>query len=122
MDWAKKPVRIPALLPQIGCRIPVRKTPAGKIELGTPLDVDTQMTLQLPPGTTVQTPAGTTVERDYATYSSKYALNGEILDGLAAYPVPAARRGPDRAVDYDAFERAVQNDQSQYFVLDRGAG
>ena len=93
VDWAKKPVRIPALLPQIGLPDTSARTAAGNIELGTPLDVDTQMTLQLPPGTIVQTPAGTSVERDYATYTSKYALQRRGLDGLAAYQVPVKRCG-----------------------------
>ena len=122
VDWAKKPVRIPALLPQIGLPDTSARTAAGNIELGTPLDVDTQMTLQLPPGTIVQTPAGTSVERDYATYSSKYALNGEVLTASRHIKFLLRDVASDRAVDYDAFERAVQNDQSQYFVLDRGAG
>ena len=122
VDWAKKPVRIPALLPQIGLPDTSTKSPSGNIELGTPLDVDTQMTLQLPSGTTAQTPAGTAVERDYATYSSKYALNEETL--RASRHIKFLRRdlAADRAADYNAFERAVQNDQSQNFVLDRGVG
>ncbi len=53
VDWSKKPVRIPALLPQIGLPEPPTKlTEDGKpsnIELGTPLNVETQLTLHLPP-------------------------------------------------------------------------
>ena len=41
VDWTKKPVRIPALLPQIALPDTAGKT-AGKIELGTPLDVETR--------------------------------------------------------------------------------
>jgi len=121
VDWSKKPVRIPALLPQIGLPDPPAKTAAGEaahaIELGTPLDVDTQMTLKLPVGTTVQTPAGTSVERDYAKFTSKY--------GAAANTVTASRRvnfllreiPGDRAMDYNAFVRAVQSDQAQNITL-----
>jgi hypothetical protein len=121
VDWSKKPVRIPALLPQIGLPDPPAKTAAGEaahaIELGTPLDVDTQMTLQLPPGVRVEAPAGTSVERDYSTFSSKYSA--------AANTVTASRRvnfllreiPGDRAMDYNAFVRAVQNDQAQMITL-----
>ena len=121
VDWAKKPVRIPALLPQIGLPDPPGKTPAGEaahtIELGTPLDVDTRMTLKLPPGTVAQAPAGTSVERDYAKFSSKYSA--------AANTVTASRRvnflmreiPGDRALDYNAFLRAVQSDQAQVITL-----
>jgi hypothetical protein len=122
VDWAKKPVRIPALLPQIGLPDTSARTSAGNIELGTPLDVETQLTLHLPAGTTVQTPAGTAVERDYATYSSKYGMSGETLS--AARHIHFLRRevAGNRAADYNAFAQAVQNDQAQYFVLDRGVG
>jgi hypothetical protein len=124
LDWSKKPVRIPALLPQIALPDLPAKTTAGEaahaIELGTPLDVDTQMTLKLPAGTTVQAPAGTSVERDYAKFSSKYST--------AANTVTASRRANfllreipgDRAMDYNAFVRAVQNDQAQVITLVRG--
>src|SRR5262249_1605184 len=67
VDWSKKPVRIPALLPQIALPDAPGKSADGKIELGTPLEVETQLTLKLPEGTAVQTPPGTSVARDYAT-------------------------------------------------------
>ena len=77
VDWSKKPVRIPALLPQVGLPdAPAKMDSAAAtsaIELGTPLDVETRATLHLPAGTTARTPTGTSVERDYATFSSKYS-------------------------------------------------
>jgi Domain of Unknown Function with PDB structure (DUF3857) len=121
VDWSKKPVRIPALLPQIGLPDPPTRQPAGEaphaIELGTPLDVDTQMTLRLPAGTVVQTPAGTSVDRDYAIFTSKYST--------AANTVTASRRvnfllreiPGDRALDYSTFLRAVQSDQAQMIAM-----
>ena len=126
VDWAKKPVRIPALLPQIGLPDLPGKAVVGeaapKIELGTPLDVETQMTLKLPVGTKAQVPAGTAVNRDYARFSSKY--------GVAADKVSASRRvnfllreiEGMRGMDYNAFVRAVQNDQAGLIVLEREAG
>jgi hypothetical protein len=123
VDWSKKPVVIPALLPQIGLPDPPppqTKTPgkaSPKIELGTPLDVQTTMTLKLPEGTTVQTPAGTSLARDYATYTSKYSSTANTV--VASRSVDFLKRQllADRAVDYNAFLRAVQNDQSQRLVL-----
>jgi hypothetical protein len=121
VDWAKKPVRIPALLPQIGLPdAAARKN--GQIELGTPLDVETQVTLHLPAGTIVQAPAGTAVQRDYATYLSKYGATADTLTALRHIHFLLQEIPGDRAMDYEAFERVVQNDQSQYFVLDRGVG
>jgi hypothetical protein len=122
VDWSKKPVRIPALLPQIGLPETTGKNSAGNIELGTPLDVETQETLHLPEGTNVQAPAGTAVQRDYATYSSKYGFTAGTLTALRHIHFIQREVAADRAIDYSAFVQAVQNDQSQYFVLDRGAG
>jgi len=125
VDWSKKTVRIPALLPQIGLPDLPAKTDAGEsahvIELGTPLDVDTRMTLRLPAGAKVEAPAGTSVTRDYATFSSKYST--------AAGTVTASRRvnfvmreiPGDRAIDYNAFVRAVLSDQAQMITLTREA-
>lgn len=116
VDWSKKPVRIPALLPQIALPDAPGKD-AGKIELGTPLDVQTSLSLKLPEGTTVETPAATSVARDYATFSSKYdghlntvSVSRHINFVMREIPV-------ERTPDYNAFLRAVQNDQAQMLVL-----
>jgi Domain of Unknown Function with PDB structure (DUF3857) len=122
VDWSKKPVRIPALLPQIGLPdLPAAARAEGKaaakIELGTPLDVQTAMTLRLPEGTTVQTPAGTSMARDYATYASKYSSTQNTV--LATRKIDFVKReiAADRATDYIAFLHAVQNDQAQRLIL-----
>lgn len=120
VDWSKKPVRVPALLPQLG--LPDAGTKGSTdsaIELGTPLDVDTQATLRLPTGTTARMPTGTSVERDYATYRSKYGLSASLLTAsrrvrFILQQVPAARSG-----DYRVFLHAVQSDEAQDFVLVR---
>jgi len=121
VDWAKKPVRIPALLPQIGLPDPPAKAVPGetapKIELGTPLEVQTSLTLHLPPGIVVQTPAGTTVTRDYATFSSKYSATQNTVTASRHINFLKREIPGERAIDYNAFLRSVQNDQSQFFTL-----
>jgi hypothetical protein len=125
VDWSKRPVRIPALLPQIGLPdLPKRAADgdaAPKIELGTPLDVETQMTLKLPAGTKAVVPAGTAVNRDYARFASKYGVVGETV--TASRRVSFLMREIDgaRGMDYNAFVRAVQNDQTGLMVLEREA-
>ena len=116
VDWSKKPVRIPALLPQIALPDPPGKS-AEKIELGTPLDVQTNLTLNLPEGTTVQTPAATSVTRDYAAFASKY--DGHLNTVSVSRHINFLKREIpiERAPDYNTFLRAVQNDQSQLIVL-----
>jgi Domain of Unknown Function with PDB structure (DUF3857) len=123
VDWSKKPVRIPALLPQVALPDPPAKPVPGSavspIELGTPLDVETTMTLHLPPGTTAQTPTGTSVERDYATFSSQYAVkNSGVTASRHIHFILREVPGP-RVADYNAFLRVVQNDSAQDFTLER---
>ncbi len=123
VDWSKKSVHIPALLPQLGLPDPPAKPPAGAaaspVELGTPLEVETHMTLHLPPGTTATAPTGTSVRRDYATFASQYSAKGLTVTAsrhinFLLRQVPAAR-----TADYNTFLRAVLNDQAQDFTLDR---
>lgn len=125
VDWTKQPVRIPALLPLVGLpELPARPAAgaaAPPIELGTPLDIEARATLRLPPRTLAHAPAGTSVHRDYAVYTSSYAAQGSTLRAARRVrfllrEIPAAR-----IADYSAFTRAVQNDESQLFTLERPA-
>jgi hypothetical protein len=123
VDWSKKPVRIPALLPQLGLPDPPAKPAPGKaiapIELGTPLEVETHMTLHLPPGTTSRTPTGTAVNRDYATYASQYSAKGPSVTASRHINFLLRQVPAERAIDYNAFLRAVLTDEAQDFTLDR---
>jgi len=125
VDWSKKPVRIPAILPLVGLPDPPAKPTPGAssspIELGTPLDVETQVTLHLPPGTSALTPTGISVTRDYATFTSKYSATGPTLTASRHLNFLLRELPADRVADYNTFLRAVQNDQAQDFTLDRPA-
>ncbi len=116
-------MRIPALLPQLGLPDPPAKLAPGAatspIELGTPLEVETHMTLRLPPGTTVSAPSGTSVQRDYATFASQYSSKGPIVTASRHIHFLLRQVPAERAADYNAFLRAVQSDQTQDFTLDR---
>jgi Domain of Unknown Function with PDB structure (DUF3857) len=128
VDWSKRTVRIPALLPQLGLPDPPARSASGAasaaIELGTPLEVETRVVLHLPPGTKVRTPAGTSVNRDYASYSSEYSANGSTITASRHIKFILTEVPADRAADYNAFLRAVQSDEAQDFTLERpdGAG
>jgi len=123
LDWSKKPLRIPALLPLLGLPEPAAKPAAGAspapIDLGTPLDVEVSATLHLPEGTGAEVPAGTSVERDFATYTSQYSVNGATLTASRHINFILRELPADRAADYNAFLRTVQNDESQFFTLER---
>jgi hypothetical protein len=121
VDWSKKPVRIPPLLPLIGLPDAPSDAPGGqnadKIDLGTPLEVQTSLTLTLPTGTQVQTPVGTSVSRDYASFSSKYAATQNVVTASRHINFVKREIPGDREPDYNAFVHAVQNDQAQFLVL-----
>jgi hypothetical protein len=123
LDWKKKTLRIPALLPQLGLPDPPAKSAPGAaappIELGTPLDIEVSMTLHLPDGTTAHIPTGTSVERDFATYTSKYSAKDGSLTATRHLNFILKELPADRATDYNAFLRTVQNDESQVFTLER---
>jgi len=123
VDWSKKPAHIPAVLPLVGLPDPPTKTVPGAavspIDLGTPLNVEARFTLHLPSGTTATAPPGTSVQRDYATFSSSYSAQAASISAsrhlhFLLREIPAAR-----AADYYAFLRAVRNDETQDFTLER---
>jgi hypothetical protein len=122
VDWSKKPVRIPALLPQLGLPDPPPKPSAGSatapVELGTPLEVETHMTLHLPPDTTGRTPTGIAVVRDYATFASQYAAKDLTVTASRHINFLSREVPADRAADYNAFLRAVLSDEAQDFTLE----
>jgi len=126
VDWSKKPVRIPALLPQLGLPDPPARPVAGAatspIELGTPLEVEIRMTLHLPAGTAVQAPTGTSVQRDYATFASQYSTRGSSVMASRHINFLLREIPGNRAVDYNSFLRAVQSDEAQDFTLVREEG
>ncbi len=123
VDWSKRPLRIPALLPLLGLPDPPAKPPvasaAPPIDLGTPLDVVVSVTLQLPAGTTAHIPTGTAVKRDFATYTSQYSAKDGTVTASRHLNFILKEIPADRAADYNAFLRAVQNDESQTFTLER---
>jgi hypothetical protein len=123
VDWSKKPLRIPALLPLLGLPDPAGKASNGSsaslINLGTPLDVEVSASIHLPAGTTAHIPTGTSVERDFATYASQYSAKDSTLTASRHLNFILREIPADRAADYNAFLRAVQNDESQVFQLER---
>jgi hypothetical protein len=121
VDWAKQPVRIPALLPILSLPDPPTlanaDAAASSIVLGIPLDVETRVTLHLPGGTSAEVPTGTVVERDYATFTSKYEVEQGVLSASRHINFLLREVPGVRGVDYNAFVHAVQTDEAQKFVL-----
>jgi Domain of Unknown Function with PDB structure (DUF3857) len=126
VDWSKKPVRISAPLPVLSVPdLPGKVAESNKastIDLGTPLDVETRVTLHLPPHTGVELPTGTIVDRDYATFVSRYNTDSGTVTAVRHINFIHRQVGADRVPDYAAFLHAVQTDQAQLFTLTRADG
>lgn len=122
-DWSKKPLRVPALLPLLGLPDPPAKPTPGAaatpIDLGTPLDVAVSATVRLPAGTTAHVPTGTSLQRDFAIYTSQYSAKDATLTASRHLNFILKEIPADRAADYIAFLRAIQNDESQVFTMER---
>jgi len=121
VDWSKKPVRIPALLPQIGLPDLPAKPASGTppIELGTPLEVETHVVVRLPAGTTARAPIGVSVSRDYATFASRYSASAGTITATRHVNFLLRELPAERTADYNSFRHAVQNDEAQDFTLER---
>jgi len=118
---------IPALLPLPGlpeapsasAGTPASSAGKKSIDLGTPLEIELDATVQLPKGTEALAPTGTAVERDYATFSSKYSAQGNMVRATRKLHFISREIPTTRAGDLNAFLRAVQTDQTQLFTLQR---
>ena len=119
VNWEKKPVRVPAILPLLGLPDPPAAGSNAPIDLGTPLDVELHCALKIPAGTTARAPTGTAVARDYAEFSSNYSAQAETITATRKIRFLLRKLPGERAMDYNAFLHSVQNDQAQEFVLER---
>ena len=118
VDWSKKSLRIPAILPLPGLPdAPGAEQIAAKkpIELGTPLAIELEATIELPAGATAQAPIGTAVNRDYATFTAKYSVQEHTLHASRSLHFLSSVLPASRATDFTAFLHAVQSDQAQLF-------
>jgi hypothetical protein len=119
-DWSRKTVRIPAILPLPGLPDAPGADQTEKkkpIELGTPLTIELEATIELPAGATARAPIGTTVNRDYATFSSKYSAQGNVLHASRSLHFLSSELSVSRVTDFNAFLHAVQSDQTQLFTI-----
>ncbi len=122
VNWSKAPVRLPIPLPTLGLpEAPANAASSNSqpIDLGTPLEVEAQVTLRLPPGTIAGAPVPTTVRRDYAEFASTYSVRAGALTASRRLKFLLREIPAERAADYAAFVHAVQNDEAQEFTLER---
>jgi tetratricopeptide (TPR) repeat protein len=112
LDWSRKQVALALPLPTFG--LPDAPADSTKpIELGSPLNVTTHLTLTLPVTDSAQAPVGSGVSRDFAEYQSHYQASDRVITAERKLRFVAHQVPPARAGDYADFVRAVQADESQ---------
>ena len=116
LDWsaARTRIALPMLTPGMP-DLPAKTTQA--IELGSPLDVTTQLNLALPARFTAQAPVASSIARDYAEFKSAYQIQNHTLTAertlnFKMRELPAARAG-----DYQQFTRSVAADENQSLLV-----
>ncbi|MBI1739099.1 MAG: DUF3857 domain-containing protein [Acidobacteria bacterium] len=115
LDWSNKKSQMNVPLPSMGLpNAPEEKEGAAeKIELGTPMDAVTRLTLELPANFTARAPVSVAVMRDYAEYRATYKMEQNVLRAERVMKFRLRELPGERAGDYSAFQRAVRNDEGQ---------
>jgi tetratricopeptide (TPR) repeat protein/transglutaminase-like putative cysteine protease len=120
LDWARKKTKVPVPLLSLGLPHPP-ENPADPIHLGSPLDITTSLKLTLPANFTAQRPVGVSVARDYAEFKSIYGFEKHVFTAERVLNFKMRDLPASRAADYDAFSRAVESDENQFFVVDNNS-
>ncbi|MCM3872352.1 MAG: DUF3857 domain-containing protein, partial [Pyrinomonadaceae bacterium] len=120
LDWSSKKARIALPLPSFDLNTTnVDKQGRSKpIQLGPPIKVVYRLKLLLPSKYQARVPLPLTVNRDYATYSSTYKLEGSTLTAERVLHVRQREIPAARAQDYLAFVAAARADEAQTLSLE----
>jgi tetratricopeptide (TPR) repeat protein/transglutaminase-like putative cysteine protease len=116
LDWSAK--RQSGPLPLLAIGLPDPPVGSGKpVELGTPLDVDVKLKLELPADFTAQPPVSSSVARDYAEFKSSYSFADRIVTAERSLDFKMRSLPASRADDYRDFTRAVTSDENRALVV-----
>lgn len=115
LDWSNKKSQMNVPLPSLGLPNAPEEKEGGaeKVELGTPMEAVTRLTLELPANFTARAPVSVAVMRDYAEYRATYKMEENVLRAERVMKFRLRELPAERAGDYRAFLRAVRNDEGQ---------
>ena len=117
LDWSSKKSKVALPLLSIGMPAADEDSP-DPIQLGSPLDVDVSLKLKLPGNFTAQPPVAISVARDYAEFKSTYQFQDHVLSASRTLNFKIREIPASRLSDYEAFERAVESDETQTLVVE----
>ena len=120
LDWSAK--RQSGPLPLLAIGLPEAPADASKpVQIGSPLNVDVKLKLQLPAGFTAEVPVGSSVARDYAEFKSTYGFVGRTITAERSLNFKLRSLPSDRADDYRAFASTVTADQNRDLIVTNDA-
>jgi tetratricopeptide (TPR) repeat protein len=120
MDWSAKKLTLSLPLPDVTLReVAAEKEEEAKpIQIGVPININYRLKLSLPAKYQVRLPVPLKVNRDYATYSSVYSLQENVVQAERTYQSRLHELPPARTPDYRAFVAAARADASQTLSLE----
>ncbi len=123
LDWSSRKSQLLLPLPAVGLPDAPETQEEGEsntepLELGTPLDLTTRLTLELPPKFAARAPVAVAVMRDYAEYRSAYKAESNKITAERSLRFKLRELPPARIRDYLAFARAVRSDEGQAMSLE----
>lgn len=117
LDWSARKTRV--VLPLLTIGMPDPPSDAKQpVELGSPLDVTTHLTLKLPPHFTAQAPIGVAVTRDYAEFKSSYRIENGALIADRSVNFKMRELPAERSGDYLTFTNTVEADERQALTIE----
>ena len=93
--------------------------PGDSVFLGSLGEFVHRTRIVLPEGFEVRAPVPVSLRRDYASYESRYGVDGDVLTVERVEKKFARAIPPSRFPEYEAFFRAVNADGTQVFALRR---
>ena len=121
LDWSTKKAKVAIPLPSLHlAQIDADKEEGSKpIQLGPPIDIVYRVKISFPAQYQTRLPLPLKVSRDYADYTSTYALQGNTLVAERKFRLRQHELPATRAQDFRAFVAAARADEGQTLAIER---
>jgi tetratricopeptide (TPR) repeat protein len=122
LNWSSTKSKLSLPLPHFNLNaVNPKKQTTKPIDLGLPIEVIYRLKLTIPSKYQVRLPVSLNVNRDYATYSSNYKLEGNVLIAERKLNLRQREIPAERLQDYSAFIAAARSDEAQTLSLETNA-
>ncbi|MGH9874134.1 MAG: DUF3857 domain-containing protein [Pyrinomonadaceae bacterium] len=121
LDWSTKKAKVGIPLPSLHlAQIDADKQEGSKpFQVGPPIDIVYRVKISFPSQYQTRLPLPLKVTRDYADYSSTYALEGNTLVAERKFRLRQHELPATRVQDFRAFVAAARADEGQTIAIER---